>query len=77
MINQKTTLFMAPDGSKKGWAESIRMEGIRRKLKHFLLSFNYDDGSNPWDWVEVGYGEFGQKVLDGNCTNRYSNDPYY
>lgn len=30
------------------------------------------------EWiVEVGYGEFGQKVLRGNCRNCYNDDEYY
>ena len=37
---------------------------------------NYDDGSNPWSFVEVGYGEFGQKVLRGNCKNCYDDSEY-
>lgn len=75
-VNSKETLFMGPDGSKKGWADSQHGEKLRNTLIELLETFNYEDGSNPFDWVEVGYGEFGQMVLRGNCKNMYSDEPY-
>jgi hypothetical protein len=77
LINMKETVFMGPDGSKKGWPHSKQGEDLRNQLIELLESFNYEDGSNPFDWVEVGYGEFGQKVLRGNCKNRYSDKRYH
>lgn len=76
IVNSKETLFMGPDGSKKGWETAEQGEALRDKLIALLETFNYEDGSSPFDWVEVGYGEFGQKVLRGNCTNMYSDEPY-
>lgn len=76
IVNGKETLFLAPDGSKKGWGTARQGEALRDKLITLLDSFNYEDGSNPFDYVEVGYGEFGQKVLRGNCENMYSDEPY-
>lgn len=76
LINGKTTIVLAPDGSKKGWDEAERGKDLRDDFISKLESFDYEDGSNPFDWVEVGYGEFGQKILRGNCKNRYSNKPY-
>jgi len=76
LINSKETVFMAPDGSKKGWRTAEKGKELRNELTTLLESFNYDDGSNPFDWIEVGYGEYGQKVLHGNCINRYNNKDY-
>lgn len=74
--NSKETLFLAPCGSKKGWEEDKILENIRNALIKILESFNYEDGSSPIDWVEIGYGEFGQKVLRGNCENKYNDNEY-
>lgn len=76
LTNGKETLFLAPTGSKKGWSQDKQGEALREQLIARLNSFNYEDGSNPFDWVEVGYGEFGQTVLQGNCLNIYGDEPY-
>jgi len=76
IVNGKQTVFLAPDGSKKGWEESDRGKLLRDEFIKQLKTFDYDDGSNPFDFVEVGYGEFGQKVLRGNNKNRYSDSEY-
>lgn len=76
VVNGKQTIVFAPDGSKKGWQTSAEGERLRNKLIEKLESFNYDDGSNPFDFVEVGFGEFGQKVLRGNCVNCYGDAEY-
>lgn len=76
IVNDKTTILLAPCGSKKGWKEDELAGELRDAFIQLLDTFNYDDGSSPFDWLEVGYGEFGQKVLRGNCTNRYSDKEY-
>ena len=76
LINGKQTVFLGPDGSKKGWEEANRGETLRNEFIKFLYTFNYEDGSNPFDFVEIGYGEYGQKILRGNCINRYDNSEY-
>jgi len=75
-INSKTTVVMVPDGSKEGWEESDRGDELRSKFIAEIEKANYGDGSSPWDYVEVGFGEFGQKVLRGNCKNVYGHDGY-
>ena len=72
--NNKQTIIMAPDGSKKGWDVAIEGERIRDMFIKKLESFDYEDGSNPFDFVEVSYGEYGQKVLRGNCDNMYDEE---
>ncbi len=76
LIDGKETVFMAPDGSKKGWDTAKQGEVLRNQLIELLETFSYEDGSSPFDWVEVGYGEFGQTVLRGNCWNRYGDEDY-
>ena len=76
IINSKMTIIMAPDGSKKGWDTAERGNQIRNQFIQEIKKFDYDDGSSPFDWIEVGYGEFGQKVLRGNCKNCYNDKDY-
>lgn len=75
-LNGETTIVMVPDGSKEGWPESDAGDALRDSFIAELEKANYDDGSNPWDFVEVGFGEFGQKVLRGNCKNCYGVSEY-
>ena len=76
LVNAKQTIVLAPDGSKKGWDLAEEGELLRNSFIKKLEEFDFEDGSNPFDFVEVGYGEFGQKVLRGNNTNCYSNAEY-
>lgn len=76
LCNGKETIILAPCGSKKGWDEDKRLEEIRNQFIQLIETFNYEDGSNSFDWVEVGYGEYGQKVLRGNCVNCYNDNEY-
>ena len=76
IVNHKQTIILGPDGSKKGWPEAQRGEFLRDEFIKKLESFASGDGSNPFDFVEVGYGEYGQKTLRGNCRNRYDDSEY-
>ena len=76
LCNGKETLFLCPDGSKKGWSEARDGRNLRKKVIEWLETFAYDDGSSPFDWVEVGYGEYGQKVLNGNNKNIHGAEEY-
>jgi len=66
-VNGARTIVLIPDGSKEGWVESDKGDALRRSFIERLEEDKYEDGSSPWDWIEVGYGEYGQKVLRGNC----------
>ena len=70
LVNHKTTIFLAPCGSKKGWEDDKVATRLRNEFIKQLQIFD------SFEWVEVGYGEFGQKVLRGNCTNMYSDKEY-
>ena len=76
IVNSETTIVMAPNGSKKGWDTAEEGDRIRAAFIEKINSYAYTDGSNPFDYVEVGYGEYGQKILNGNCKNMYSDDDY-
>lgn len=67
LANDFTTFILAPNGSKKGWPMAKDCDKLRCNFINFMESFKYDDGSNPWKWVEVGFGERdGQQILSGN-----------
>lgn len=77
IVNGEYTIVLGPDGSGKGWTEDNEGRILRNTFISKLKTFDYEDGSNPFKYVEVGYGDFGQKVLRGNCKNTYSDDEYY
>lgn len=77
LVNQYQTFALMPDGSKEGWDASDAGDDLRELFIARLTEDNYEDGSSPWAWVEVGYGEFGQTVIRGNNQNCYDDRPYY
>jgi len=76
LTNGKETLFLAPSGSKKGWDMDKEVKHLRDVIISYIKLYDYEDGSSPFTWVEVGYGEYGQKVLRGNCKNVYGDEDY-
>jgi hypothetical protein len=77
LYNGYTTVVMIPDGSKEGHQASDGFDNVRDRFVAELESMDYSDGSSPWQWVEIGYGEFGQKILRGNNCNCYGDGSYY
>ena len=75
-VNTYTTFVLGPDGSKEGWPESDQADELRARLIKRLSLDDYEDGSSPWNFVEVGYGEYGQKILSGNCANCFNDKEY-
>lgn len=65
-IDDYVTILFAPDGSKVGWDESERCCAFRSAFILHLEAWAYEDGGSPWKWVEVEYGEMGQRVSRGN-----------
>jgi hypothetical protein len=76
LVNGYQTIVMVPDGSNEGWEESNLADEARNEFIAELEKANFSDGSSPWSYVEVGFGEYGQKVLRGNNHNCYSDAPY-
>lgn len=74
--NNICTVILAPDGEDEGTKYSDKGDDLRQKFIKYLGSEKYNDGSDIWSWIEVGYGEFGQKILRGNNKNRYGSSKY-
>lgn len=71
IVNGKETIVLAPDGSKKGWSTANEIAELRNRFVEFLSA----DG--VWfNWVEVGYGEYGQSILRGNNSNCHNDKEY-
>lgn len=56
-VNEWHTFLVGPDGSKEGWPESDVGDGKRDQFIAWLDGQRFDDGSSPFDWVEVQYGD--------------------
>lgn len=54
-VNRYYTVFVGTDGSKSGWSESDDGDRIRSEIKNKIKSFDFEDGSNPFEWMEVSY----------------------
>lgn len=60
--NRVESFFIAPDGSKEGWPESERGDRERAAFCDWLDSQAYEEGSSPYDWIEVQYGDDNKEV---------------
>ena len=70
-INGYSSFFIAPDGSKEGWDESVEGDTQRDELIAWLDAQRYADGSTSLDWIEVQFGdEEGESVI-----TRHSDEP--
>lgn len=70
-INGYRSIVLLPDGSKEGWTESDQGDVLRATFMERLRMDDHCDGSSPWDFVEVSFGEFGAAVTVTNCKTRY------
>lgn len=70
------TIVLVPDGCREGAAGSNEYDALRDRFIKQLSKVTYPDGSSPWAWVEVGFGEYGQKILRGNNRNCYDDREY-
>lgn len=70
-VNDYHTVVIPPDGSKEGWEESDAGEEERQMVIAKIKTFSHDDGSNPFDWALVRYGDDGEddKIEDGSARN--------
>jgi hypothetical protein len=55
--NGYRTFLVFPDGSKEGWETSDEGDAARDAFVAWLEKSRYDDGSTPFDWAEVQYGD--------------------
>ena len=64
VVNGYGTYAFLPDGSKEGWRDSDQGDEYRSQFKA-IFAFRYEDGSSPFDVVEVRYGGDFQMEFDG------------
>lgn len=57
VINGIRSFLVCPDGSKEGWAESDHGEALRALFVAWLDRQRWSDGSSPYKWVLIEYGE--------------------
>ncbi len=57
VVNGYESFFVAPDGSKEGWQESIDADTSRDKLIKYIEEQKYEDGSSSIKYVEVYFGD--------------------
>ena len=72
LTNGYDTYVFLPDGSKEGWDTSDQGDKYREE---FLAIFSprYDDGSSPFDWVELTYGgDFEAELDHPRAIGKYS-----
>lgn len=66
-INHWYSFAILPDCSKEGWAESNMFDDARGRFHGWLIKNRYEDGSSPFDAVEVWFDEennSGSEVLN-------------
>ena len=56
-MNLFWTFLVAPDGSSEGWVVSDEGDARRNTFIDWLNSQRYEDGSSPFKWCEVQYGD--------------------
>lgn len=64
VVNGYDTYAFLPDGSKENWGTSDQGDEYRRQFKA-IFTFQYEDGSSPFDVIEVRYGGDFQVEFDG------------
>jgi hypothetical protein len=57
LVNDWHTFVVTPDGSKEGWGTSDQGDNARAMFVAWLESHRFEDGSSPFDWAEVQYGD--------------------
>lgn len=55
--NAYYSFFVGPDGSKEGWPESDKGDELRAAFIEWLREQYFEDGSSPYFWAEVQYGD--------------------
>lgn len=56
-VNFYHSFMIGPDGSKQGWDESDAGDARRDAFAEWLDAQAFGDGSSPYDWAEVQYGD--------------------
>lgn len=56
-VNGYGSFFIPPDGSKMGWSTDEDGDARRKRFIEWLKDQGYEDGSSPFDWAEIQYGD--------------------
>ena len=72
VVNGYASFFVAPDGSKEGWATSDNGNEAREQFVTYLRNQAYEDGSTSLNYAEV---QFGDEAGD-TCILNSSDDDY-
>lgn len=70
VVNGTRSFCVFPDGSKEGWDESADGDRKRDVFIEWLNLQRYCDGSTPYRWAEVNYGEGADGPGDGASVTR-------
>lgn len=65
-INDYQSFFIAPDGCNTSDAYDVK----RKELSDFIDSLSYVDGSNPIQFVDVGFDEVHKAEIDKTNKER-------
>lgn len=71
-INEHYTFLIPPDGSYEDRDESNVGDDRRDKYIEWLKQQTFEDGSSPYDWVEIQYGD----DEDENIVTRAESDDH-
>lgn len=71
IANHYGSFFIAPDGSKEGWAPSDENDNQREEFVAWLDSMRHVDGSSSFRWAEI---QFADEAGD-NRILRHSDQP--
>lgn len=59
VVNGYTSILICPDGNKEGWSDSAKGDERRYVFVKWLRSQVHEDGSGPFEWVELAFGADG------------------
>jgi len=74
-INGDAQCILRSSGSKVGWLAYRTHLELCKEFVDFLDSQAYDDGSNSFKYVAVGFGDVGQHIIASNSPK--SNMQYF
>lgn len=76
-INCYGSFFVAPDGSKEGWANSNNGDIRRDAFVEWLNRQRWSDGSTSYSWAEVQYGDDeGESIITRHSDEITPSDNY-
>lgn len=59
-VNALSSFTIFPTGSDRAWSDFMHMDAARKEFIEWLRGHDYEDGSNPFYWVEVELSHYGR-----------------